>query len=297
MIDIGQFLADYDRPSGAAAEACVDARAETRHERPGVSDGPVPSAIPRDKVDGSLLKMLHGTTTLGFMYQGGVVISVDSRATRGANVASGTVQKVLTINPYLLGTMAGGAADCAFWERELGMRIRLFELRNHIERLSVAAASKMLANTLASYHRAGYDLSIGTMIAGWDLEGGGKPALYYVDNEGRRLKGNLFSVGSGSTYAYGVLDAGWRWDLTEQEACELGRRAIYHATHRDAYSGGVINVYSIGPNGWRKVSSDDQTLLHYDAEHPYEPLAERPEMITDEELERRKNATLDGVLP
>ena len=26
-----------------------------------------------------------------------------------------------------------------------------------------------------------------------------------------------------------------------EEAIELGKRSIYHATHRDAYSGGVIN--------------------------------------------------------
>lgn len=32
------------------------------------------------------------------------------------------------------------------------------------------------------------------------------PALFYVDSEGQRLKGDLFSVGSGSTFAYGVLD-------------------------------------------------------------------------------------------
>ena len=44
------------------------------------------------------------------------------------------------------------------------------------------------------------------MIAGWD-EGKG-PSLYYIDSDGTRLKGNLFSVGSGSTYAYGVLDLG-----------------------------------------------------------------------------------------
>ncbi len=50
-----------------------------------------------------------------------------------------------------------------------------------------------------------------------------------------------FSVGSGSTYAYGVLDAGYRWDLTEEEAIELGQKAIWHATHRDAYSGGINN--------------------------------------------------------
>lgn len=51
----------------------------------------------------------------------------------------------------------------------------------------------------------------------------------------------MFSVGSGSTYAYGVLDTGYRYDLSVEEARELGKRAIYHATHRDAYSGGSVN--------------------------------------------------------
>jgi 20S proteasome subunit beta 5 len=76
------------------------------------------------------------------------------------------------------------------------------------------------------------------MIAGWDKTG---PNLYYVDNDGTRLKGDKFSVGSGSTYAYGSLDSGYKWDMSTEEACELGRRSIYHATHRDAYSGGVVN--------------------------------------------------------
>ena len=55
------------------------------------------------------------------------------------------------------------------------------------------------------------------------------------------MDGKLFSVGSGSTYAYGVLDANYHWDLTAEEAIDLGRRAIYHATHRDGASGGVCN--------------------------------------------------------
>ena len=45
------------------------------------------------------------------------------------------------------GTMAGGAADCQFWERDLGRQCRLYELRNK-ERISVAAASKLLANVM-----------------------------------------------------------------------------------------------------------------------------------------------------
>ena len=38
--------------------------------------------------------------------------------------ASQIVEKVIEINPYLLGTMAGGAADCAYWERELAFQCR-----------------------------------------------------------------------------------------------------------------------------------------------------------------------------
>lgn len=48
----------------------------------------------------------------------------------------------------------------------------------------------------------------GTMIAGWDLTG---PGLYYVDSDGQRTKGKIFSVGSGSLYAYGVLDQSYKW--------------------------------------------------------------------------------------
>jgi len=67
------------------------------------------------------------------------------------------------------------------------------------------------------------------------------PGLYYVDSDGTRLTNNMFSVGSGSPYAYGVLDSGYKWDLSSQEAYDLAVRAIYHATHRDAMSGGVVN--------------------------------------------------------
>jgi 20S proteasome subunit beta 5 len=40
-------------------------------------------------------------------------------------VASQTVKKVIEINKYLLGTMAGGAADCQFWQRNLGTQVRM----------------------------------------------------------------------------------------------------------------------------------------------------------------------------
>ena len=56
------------------------------------------------------IKIAHGTTTLAFRFQGGIVVATDSRATQGNWIASQTVKKVIEINSCLLGTMAGGAA-------------------------------------------------------------------------------------------------------------------------------------------------------------------------------------------
>ncbi|CAE6490507.1 unnamed protein product [Rhizoctonia solani] len=204
------------------------------------------------------IKIQHGTTTLAFRFKGGIIVAVDSRATAGSYIASGTVKKVIEINKYLLGTMAGGAADCQYWETYLGIQCRLHELRNR-ERISVAAASKYLSNLVYSYK--GMGLSMGTMIAGWDKTG---PALFYVDSDGTRLKGDLFSVGSGSTYAYGVLDQGYSWDLSDEEAQELGRRSIYAAGHRDAFSGNTVNLYHVKEAGWDFIGNYDVTKLHYD---------------------------------
>lgn len=219
------------------------------------------------------IKFAKGTTTLAFKFKGGVIVSVDSRSTQGPYIASQSVKKIIEINPYLLGTMAGGAADCAFWERNLGQQARLYQLRNK-ERISVAAASKLLANNLYGYR--GYGLSVGTMICGWDKTG---PALYYVDNDATRLQAKdtmpYFSVGSGSTYAYGVLDTNWRYDMTDEEAIDLGQRAIYHATFRDAFSGGMNNVYIVKPEGWIKVRHTDVNDLHYRYKAVEEGLAER----------------------
>lgn len=191
------------------------------------------------------IKIAHGTTTLAFRFKGGIVVAVDSRATAGNWIASQTVKKVIEINPFLLGTMAGGAADCQYWETWLGTQCRLHELREK-SRISVAAASKILSNLVYQYK--GMGLSMGTMVCGYTKKEG--PTIYYVDSDGTRLKGDVFCVGSGQTFAYGVLDSNLKWDLTVEEALYLGKRSILAAAHRDAYSGGSINLYHITEDGW-----------------------------------------------
>ncbi|XP_077029279.1 proteasome subunit beta type-5 [Agelaius phoeniceus] len=204
----------------------------------------------QEEPEGPGFQILHGTTTLALKSPFGVTVAVDSRATAGSYISSQSVLKVLPINPRILGTMAGGAADCSFWQRLVARQCRVQELRNK-EPVSVAAASKLLANLVYQYK--GMGLSLGTMVCGWDKRG---PGLYYVDNDGQRVAGPAFAVGSGSSYAYGVLDRGLSSGVgSEREAWELARRAIYQAARRDAYSGGTVRVFHIGESGWAQVSA------------------------------------------
>ena len=67
------------------------------------------------------------------------------------------------------------------------------------------------------------------------------PVLYMIDSDGTRVRGKLFSVGSGSLYALGVLDTFYKPKMTDEEALDLGRQAIMYATYRDIGSGGNCN--------------------------------------------------------
>lgn len=69
--------------------------------------------------------------------------------------------------------------------------------------------------------------------------------------------------GSGSTFAYGVLDTGYSYELETEAALLLAQRAIFAATYRDAYSGGTVRVYHIDKDGWTRVTETDSMELYF----------------------------------
>lgn len=209
-----------------------------------------------------LMDFKKGTTTLAFRTAAGICVAVDSRASMGTFNSSETVRKIVEINEFLLGTMAGGAADCQYWEPYIAMKAREYELM-HGERMTVAAASKLLSNIMYSYR--GHGLSMGIMFCGVDKKG---TSLFYMDDEGNRIPGDLFSVGSGSTFAYGILDSYYNWDMTKEQAITLGKRAINEAAYNDAASGGVVRVYWIPTDSdrWEKIEdgADNSEMTYQD---------------------------------
>lgn len=203
------------------------------------------------KIIAEKIQPQHGTTTLAFIFKEGLIVAVDSRATSGSYIASQTVNKVIEIDQYLLGTMAGGAADCFYWEKLTGLYAKKYELENN-KRISAAVASMYLSNCVYKYKGRG--LSMSTMLCGYDETG---PSIYNVTDSGSRVKNHMFSVGSGSTIALGVLSSKYHFDMSKEDALNLGKEAIFYAGHRDAYSGGSINLYFMDSNGWTKIGNFD----------------------------------------
>ncbi|KAM9323180.1 proteasome subunit beta type-11a [Pholidichthys leucotaenia] len=221
----------------------------------------------------------HGTTTLGFLFQGGVIAAADTRASAGGLVACPAVHKITPIHSHLVVTSSGSGADCMLWERILIREIRLYQLR-HGHRLSIRGTAKLLSFMLQPFK--GTDVCVALTLCGWDKQPDtaaannqitpptidptspiSGPKLIYVCSDGTRLQGDVFSVGSGSPYAYSVLDIGLRWSLGNEEAVSLAREAVFRATHRDAYSGNNVDLYHITAHGWSQRPREDLKEEYY----------------------------------
>jgi proteasome beta subunit len=80
-------------------------------------------------------------------------------------------------------------------------------------------------------------------MGGFDEEG---PSVYSVDAMGGATKEEeIVATGSGSPFAYGVLEDQYRPDMKEAEAKDLAVRAVRSAMRRDSASGEDIMVVVI----------------------------------------------------
>lgn len=267
----------------------------------------LPSALPLASSPSVPLPfpMSHGTTTLAFIFQGGVLAAADTRSSCSGLVACPASQKIVPIHSHLVCTTSGTSADCVVWKRILARELRLYQLR-HGRRLSTKGAAKLLSHMLHPFK--GTDLCVAATLCGWDGRDGrisektstsgslgsikteashfrasvdsslgtsdqkcsasvkrsfSGPSLYYVYSNGTRLSGTLFSVGSGSPYAYSILDQGVEWNLSVEEATSVAREAVFRATHRDAYSGNSVDIYLISSKGWTRRRREDLKEEYY----------------------------------
>jgi proteasome beta subunit len=185
---------------------------------------------------------ISGTTTLGLICDGGVILATESQATMGNLKANITAPKIYKIAPRISITISGGVADCQQVAKIMSanLNIRKYEIGRDV---SVKAAAQLTSVLL--YQNRSY---ISMLVLGGVDESG--PHIYTLDPLGSLLEEPKFgATGSGSVLAYGVLEDEYREGMGIEEGKELAIRAIKAAKARDINSGGRIQIHKITKEG------------------------------------------------
>lgn len=190
-----------------------------------------------------------GTTTVGLIAKDCVVLASDQRATMGFLIANKTAKKIFKITDRIGATIAGSVADAQSIMDLLTAEAKLFEIQRG-RPIRVKALTRLLSNIMFQ-GRGAYMLAC--VVGGFDDEGA---QVYYTDYVGSVIPDKFVSTGSGSPVALGVLEVGYKDDLTKKKAIELGVRSVAAAIERDAASGNSILVSVIDKDGYQEIPKD-----------------------------------------
>ena len=193
-----------------------------------------------------------GTTTVGIVCKDGIVLAADKRATAGNMIVDKRADKVHILTDDFAVTIAGGVSDAQLVIKLVKAELKLKEMRTN-NRPSAKEAANLLGGILFSnIRRPTMLMSIAHfLLAGRDNLG---VHLYdlFPDGSVTKIK-DFVSSGSGSVFAYGVLETQYHPAITTEEGVKLVTKAISTALQRDSCSGNGIDVVVVKSDEIKKV--------------------------------------------
>ncbi len=189
-----------------------------------------------------------GATTLGVVCSDGVILASEKRVSYGYLVVSRVGKKVFKITERIGAACAGLVSDMQILVREVEAYANLFRL-DAKRPIPVKSAAKLVSNLLFS--RRLVPLITQTLVGGIDEEG---TSLYVLDILGSLIPDKYSAVGSGAQIALGVLEEGYKENMTIEEAKALVTRAVKSAVSRDIMSGDGVDFLIITKEGTREDS-------------------------------------------
>ena len=220
---------------------------------------------------GASIEAPHGTTIVALLFDSGVVMAGDRRATMGNIIANRDMEKVFAADDYSVVGIAGTAGIAI----EL---VRLYQVElEHYEKIEGAIMSlEGKANRLASMIRGNLGLAMQGLTvvptyAGFDLESATGRIYSYDVTGGCYVEGGHHSTGSGSVFARGALKKLWRPGLAEEQAVGVAVEALYDAADDDSATGGP----DLGRQIWPTVAVVDRSGARFIAQPDLEAHVQR----------------------
>lgn len=181
------------------------------------------------------------TTIIGIKTTEGVVLASDKRASKGFFIGSKIVQKISKIDDTLAIAIAGQLSDAEHLIKVTAAERKLIELRRGFP-LSVKESTRLIANLAYSGLKNYQPYYVELLVAGVDTRGS---HVNVADMSGAITNEDFAASGSGAPIAYGVLESLYHFDITNDEAKEIAKKAVAAAMERDPGSGNGIDVLVI----------------------------------------------------
>lgn len=193
-----------------------------------------------------------GTTTVGLVCKDGIVLAADKRATAGDMIVDKRAEKVHIISDDFALTIAGGVSDAQLLIKLIRAELKLKEVYTG-KRPTAKEAANLLGGLVYNAIRRPSMLPgiVHFLLAGKDIQG---LHLYdlFPDGSITQIR-DYISSGSGSVFAYGVLETHYKKDMTVTEAVEVAVKAINTALQRDCNTGNGIDVMVINEKEIKRV--------------------------------------------
>jgi proteasome beta subunit len=198
------------------------------------------------------LGLAHATTIVALVFNGGVLIAGDRRATSGNLIAYRDMDKVYVTDEYSAVGVAGTAGVGLEMVRLYEVELRLYE---KVEGVSLSLDGK--TNKLATMVRGNMDAAMAGLIAlplfvGYDTDAA-DPAkagrIVSFDAAGGRYEefAGYHGIGSGSLFAKSALKKLHDPNADEETAVRNAVEALYDAADDDSATGGPDLVRRIYP--------------------------------------------------
>jgi proteasome beta subunit len=191
---------------------------------------------------------MPGATTIGLVFDGGVILASEKRVTYGSMIMSKTGKKVFKISNSVGVACAGLVSDMQILAREIEAQAKLFTYEAK-RPMPTKAAAKLTSNVL--FNRRMAPLITQTIVGGMDYD---EPAIYVLDVLGSLLPETYAAVGSGASMATGVLEQGYKENMPLKEAKELVIKSLKSAVRRDTMSGDGLDLLIITKDGTQEES-------------------------------------------
>ncbi|XP_042980321.1 proteasome subunit beta type-7-B-like isoform X2 [Carya illinoinensis] len=176
-----------------------------------------------------------GTTIVGLIFQHGVILGADTRATEGPIVCDKNCEKIHYMAPNIYCCGAGTAADTEAVTDMVSSQLQLH--RYHTGRESrVVTALTLLKSHLFNYQ--GY-VQAALVLGGVDANG---PHLHTIYPHGSTDTLPFATMGSGSLAAMAVFESKYHEGLTKDEGINLVCEAICSGIFNDLGSGSNVDV-------------------------------------------------------